>query len=128
MSTTPRRMRRFWDARSREDPFFFVDDTLAYRSPDLARFWAGGERVVAGILATLRLELSPGDVVVDLGCGVGRLTRVLARRVAHVHAIDVSGEMLARARDLNPDLDNVDWLLGDGISLRPVEDASADAI
>src|SRR3954453_21773472 len=128
MPTAAERMRRFWDARSREDPFFFVDDTLAYREPDLERFWAGGERAVASLLATLRLQLNHSDVVVDVGCGVGRLTRVLARRVAHVHALDVSGEMLARARELNPDLANVDWLLGDGVSLRPVADDSADAI
>ena len=128
MPTTAERMRRFWDARSREDPFFFVDDTLAYREPDLERFWAGGERAVASILATLRLDLDPADVIVDVGCGLGRLTRVLAPRVARVHALDVSGEMLERARELNPDLNNVDWLLGDGISLRPLEDASADGI
>jgi SAM-dependent methyltransferase len=43
-----------------------------------------------------------------------------------VIAIDVSSEMLARARELNPELRNVTWLHGDGRSLSGVADASAD--
>ena len=35
--------------------------------------------------------------------------------------------MLARARELNPGLDNVEWVLGDGTSLAELGDASADA-
>jgi ubiquinone/menaquinone biosynthesis C-methylase UbiE len=45
-----------------------------------------------------------------------------------VRAIDVSGEMLARARRHNAHLDNVEWLQGDGTSLAPIEDARADAV
>ena len=65
----------------------------------------------------------PGDVVLDIGCGVGRLTRVLAERAAHVHAIDVSAEMLEQARGLNAHLTNVSWHHGDGTTLQPIEDA-----
>ena len=36
-------MAAFWDARAREDAFFFVDDRLDYGSPDEERFWTGGE-------------------------------------------------------------------------------------
>ena len=53
--------------------------------------------------------------MLDIGCGVGRLTRALAARCREVIALDVSDEMLARARaNLNPELENVRWLLGDG--------------
>src|SRR2546429_7518949 len=38
-------MRRFWDARAREDAFFFVDSRQPYRSPDPDRFWTGEEAV-----------------------------------------------------------------------------------
>jgi len=64
--------------------------------------------------------------VLDIGCGVGRTTRALAARVDQVLAIDVSGEMLARARELNAALTNVRWLHGDGATLRPVADGSVD--
>jgi SAM-dependent methyltransferase len=117
---------RFWDERAREQALFFVDNTVDYRHPDVERFWAGGEEAVRQILAELALEIQPSDTVVEIGCGVGRLTRALAARAERVIAIDVSAEMLARARELNPGLRNVSWLQGDGSSLAGVPDASAD--
>jgi SAM-dependent methyltransferase len=121
-------MARFWDARAREDPFYFVDSTGTYRDADVERFWADGPRALDALLASVGAELRPGDVALDIGCGVGRLTRVLAERVAHVHALDVSAEMLQRARELNAHLTNVTWHHGDGATLHPVEDASIDAV
>lgn len=117
---------RFWDERAREQALFFVDNTVDYRHPDVERFWAEGEHAVGAILAELRVEPSAADTIVEIGCGVGRLTRALAQRAAHVIAVDVSGEMLARARGLNPALDNVTWHHGDGRTLSGIADASAD--
>src|SRR4051794_12645716 len=119
-------MERFWDARAREDAFWFVDSRLEYGAPDEAAFWAGGEEALERLLGALGARVEPDHVVVDIGCGVGRLTRPLARDAARVIAIDVSSEMLDQARELNPGLDNVEWVHGDGESLRPVEDASVD--
>ena len=36
--------------------------------------------------------------VLEIGCGAGRLTRPLAELFGEVHAVDVSGEMVAQAR------------------------------
>lgn len=118
--------RRFWDARAREQALYFVDNTLDYADPDLERFWAGGEQAVDAILGALGVTVGPGDELVEIGCGVGRLTRPLAVRAAGVTAVDVSAEMLDRARRLNPGLANVRWLHGNGESLEGVPDASAD--
>ena len=120
-------MREFWDRRAREDPYFFVDDRLAYKSPDLERFWAGGNEALDGLLGLVGVAIEPGDRVVEIGCGIGRMTRAIASRGASVVALDVSAEMLARAREHNPDLGAVEWMLGDGVSLRPLVDASFDA-
>ena len=120
-------MERFWDARAREDALWFVDSRLDYGDPDEDAFWAGGEEALDRLLEALGASIEPTDVVVDLGCGVGRLTRPLARLAARVTAIDVSGEMLADARRLNPALENVEWVKGDGESLAPIADASVDA-
>jgi SAM-dependent methyltransferase len=121
-------MERFWDARAREDAYYFVDSRLDYGSPDEQAFWAGGEEALDKLLGILEAEIGPGDVVVDVGCGIGRLTRPLAQRAARVIGLDVSSEMIERARSLNAGFDNVEWVHGDGESLRPVEDASVDAV
>lgn len=120
-------MQAFWDARAKENALYFVDNQVDYNSPDADRFWAQGQRTVDTILNTLGVRLDPEDEVVEVGCGVGRLTRVLAERARSVRAVDVSAEMLARAREASPDLDNVTWIHGDGATLTGIEDASADA-
>jgi ubiquinone/menaquinone biosynthesis C-methylase UbiE len=121
-------MGRFWDERAREDAMFFVDDREPYGKADGERFWQRGEHDLDRLLQTLGVRVQPGDAVVDLGCGVGRLTRVLGARAASVYALDVSAEMLAQARAHNGHLDNVRWLHGDGATLRPIPDGAADAL
>jgi arsenite methyltransferase len=63
---------------------------------------------------TMRLmQLKPGDRVLDLGCGTGWATRILARLVegspepGQVIGLDVSDEMVRRARTSSRDFDNV---------------------
>lgn len=120
-------MARFWDRRAREDPWYFVDTRLDYRRPDLERFWASGESDLDALLGALGVEVPPAGSVVEIGCGVGRMTRALAARAAEVVALDVSRRMLELAREHNRGLENVTWLLGDGRSLAGVGDASAGA-
>ena len=120
-------MEQFWDARAREDAYWFVDSRLEYGAPDEQAFWAGGVGALDNLLSTVgapRIEKS--HVVLDIGCGLGRLSRPLAERAERVIAIDVSSEMIERARLLNEHLDNVEWIHGDGESLQPVTDGSVD--
>jgi SAM-dependent methyltransferase len=120
-------MQQFWDARAREDAYYFVDNRLDYRHPDVERFWAEGEVDLDRVLDSVRARIEPSDAVVDIGCGLGRLTRAIAARAGSVTGIDVSEEMLTRARQLNAGLENVTWVHGNGTDLAGIVDASADA-
>jgi SAM-dependent methyltransferase len=120
------RMRRFWDARAREQPWFYVDNRLAYDHPDLERFWAQGPSDLDALLEMAGVAIRADDVVVDIGCGVGRLTRAMASRAGHVYALDISARMLQLARRHNSHLDNVTWLQGDGAGLAGVPTAATD--
>ena len=66
-------------------------------------------------------ELGPGDVVLEIGPGQGVLTRYLAERVSHVHAIEIDGT-------LEPDLTglaaNVDVVFGDALQIELPRDAT----
>jgi SAM-dependent methyltransferase len=119
-------MREFWDERAREDAYYYVDNRQPYGEPDLERFWAGGRDVLSKTLDLLRVEISPDDEIVEIGCGIGRVTRALAERGASVRAIDVSEEMLSLALAENAHLDNVEWILGDGRTLDVLSSESAD--
>lgn len=122
----PQEIRRFWNERAREDAFYFVDTRQPYRATEPDRFWdAAG--LVDYVLEGLGVAISPADTVLEIGCGIGRITRVLAGRAAEVLALDVSDEMLARAAEHNPELDRVRWILGDGLSLSETADATVDA-
>ena len=75
-----------------------------------------------------RRDRARPTTVVDIGCGVGRLTRALAARAAARHRRSTSPPRCSSARaSHNAHLDNVDWLHGDGTSLAGVADAPPTA-
>ena len=61
----------------------------------------GHSDVVLQVLETMNIR--PGDQILDLGCGNGWATRILAQRAPGAQAIgiDASPEMIARAEDLH---------------------------
>jgi SAM-dependent methyltransferase len=120
-------MRNFWDRRAEEDAFFFVDNRMEYGRPDMERFWEDGERDLDKLLSALGVGIESADRVLEIGCGVGRLTRVLSARAASVRALDVSERMLELARHHNGGLANVEWVLGDGSTLAGIDSGSVDA-
>jgi SAM-dependent methyltransferase len=120
-------MRRFWDERAKEDAYYFVDNRLDYGAPDVERFWDGGEEALGLLLEIAGASIEPDHTVLDIGCGLGRLSRAAASRAAKVLALDVSEEMLRQARELNAQLTGVEWIHGDGLTLQPIPDASVDA-
>jgi 16S rRNA (adenine1518-N6/adenine1519-N6)-dimethyltransferase len=68
---------------------------------------------ILGVIGRLA-ELQPDDVVLEIGPGLGVLTRFLAARVAHVHAIELDASLEPWLRDIG---ENVTLLLGDALRL-----------
>ena len=50
-------------------------------------------------------HVGEAGVICDLGCGPGQVARYLHDRGAHVIGVDLSPQMIAQARQLNPDID-----------------------
>ncbi|HEX2282168.1 MAG TPA: methyltransferase domain-containing protein [Thermomicrobiales bacterium] len=59
-------------------------------------------RLGAGVVELLAPQ--PGERIIDLGCGTGALTAQIAAAGAEVLGIDASEAMIARARELYPEL------------------------
>ena len=64
------------------------------------------------------MNLQPGERVLDLGCGAGWASRLLAQKVkraehsGQVIGLDVSDEMIRRARANSTDFDNLMFVVG----------------
>lgn len=128
MAEARREMGQFWDERARENSLYFINNSLSYVETDRDQFWASGLRDVEAVLGTLGVEIRPDDDIVEIGCGIGRMTRPMAERGRSVRALDVSAEMLGQAQHENSHLDNVRWVQGDGTTLTGIEDGSADGV
>jgi 16S rRNA (adenine1518-N6/adenine1519-N6)-dimethyltransferase len=68
---------------------------------------------ILGVIGRLA-DLAPRDVVLEVGPGLGVLTRYLAERVAQVHAVEIDRSLVLRLADLPP---NVELELGDALAV-----------
>ncbi len=121
-------MKTDWNDRARHDAFHYTAWRRGHKW-DEASFFEPGERdyvlLVEPILQSMGLEPG-GSVMLEMGCGVGRMTGSFARRFGHVFAIDVSSEMLTRAQGFHRDLTNVTWQEVNGLDMEPFQSGQID--
>ena len=109
------------------DPGYFQFDWMSSRHPDLYHSFA---LTSDGLVAELdQLVDLRGLEVVDVGAGTGRSTAGLARKAAHVLAVDVYASVVAfgQERLRAAALGNVTYKRADRSHL-PVPDASVDVV
>jgi len=115
------KMRSDWNDRAKENAQYYVQS--AQKDWDQREFFRSGEINVANEIMTDMVAIcggqrSPLDLrMLEIGCGVGRMTRMLSRIFGHVTGVDISEEMIRQARLNTTDLNNVDLVLGDGCTL-----------
>ncbi len=95
------KMRADWDARAKENAKYYVQTAKEDWSDE--EFYASGEQTVREEILTDMINVCQGKEpkamkVLEIGCGAGRVTRALANLFGEVHAVDVSGEMVAQAQ------------------------------
>jgi len=128
-SSVTKTMSRDWNERAQKNAFHYI---ASWQNEwDLKSFLASGEeditRLVVPTLERCSLVLG-GMRMLELGCGVGRMTHSFARRFEQVYAFDISREMLSRARQIHSGETNILWLLSSGANLACVASDSMDFV
>jgi SAM-dependent methyltransferase len=95
------KMRADWDRRARENARHFIATGQAQWNDE--EFFASGVRTVEQQILNDMENVCQGKQpkemrVLEIGCGAGRITRALAEVFGELHGVDVSGEMIERAR------------------------------
>lgn len=111
-------------------------DQIAYWNGPNGQRWTDRQAEQDVLLAPVsralidRATVRPGERIIDIGCGCGSTSIALAERVApagFVLGIDISGPMLARARDLAPKGAPVDFVQADA-TVFPFDPESFDVL
>ncbi len=116
-------MRHDWDERARENARHYVAN---YREEWTDEdFFASGEETVARFILDDLVDIYQGRDpaamrVLEIGCGTGRVTCALSKLFGEVHAVDISAEMIARARAALADRANVFLYQNNGCDLSVV--------
>ena len=71
---------------------------------------------ILGVISRLA-KLGPSDVVLEIGPGLGVLTRYLAKRVARVVAVEIDRSLERRLADQLAGVVNVELMFGDALAL-----------
>ncbi len=118
-------LRRRWDDRAVANARFHIRADRTEWADDA--FLDSGEADVARFVDPV-LELAPArGVALDIGCGLGRLSRALARRFDRVQAVDISPVMISGARSFTPPPPaNVTFSVCPGDGSLPIETRSID--
>lgn len=125
--------RQAWDEIARKDPLWAIlsDPKKRHGRWQLDDFFATGEEELAGVLRVAQDLGRPSRMrlALDVGCGVGRVTRAMAARFERCVGIDISPAMIEQARTLNRDLTNCEFLVSVQESkLDQLEDESFDFV
>ncbi len=124
-------MKTDWDWRARENAKWFINTFKVDQSDD--EFFETGyldfQRVVLNDLPLLTANRNPKNLrVLEIGCGIGRMTRHLADHFGEVCGVDVSAEMIRLGRDKLRYCENVKLFETSGMDFEGFPDNYFDLI
>ena len=94
------KMQREWDQRARQNARYFVNTARTDWTDE--EFFRSGEMTVDEQILNDMINICQGKDpkqmrVLEIGCGVGRVTRALANLFGEAYGVDISGEMVRQA-------------------------------
>jgi hypothetical protein len=101
-----------WNELGKMRPYWAV--IAAQTEGDDKALFKSGKKEVNRDLKLIRRHLTPVyGLALDFGCGLGRLARFTARRFQNVIGLDIAQSMIEKAKLLNKDVENLNFVLND---------------
>jgi len=72
--------------------------------------------------------INPGDVILEIGCGVGRVGKILSSQCAQWIGTDISGNMIKYAAERLAGIDNIKLIELSTVGLSEIADNSVDLV
>jgi len=123
-------MRADWNARAKEDANYYV--AFGRRDQGFEEFVSTGADVVRSLVAELRrlptTRYERARRALEIGCGPGRLMLPLCAHFGEIHGVDVSDEMIGRARQNLKGIPHAHLHTGSGADLAQFADESYDFV
>ena len=115
-----------------EETWDLLSDTLDNAKMSVAGYTCEDELRRQGIHTADVLEkcvgIRPSDVVLEIGCGIGRVGKILAPRCSKWIGTDISTNMIRHAAERLKDLDNVGLIKLSKVGLKEIRDESVDVV
>jgi ubiquinone/menaquinone biosynthesis C-methylase UbiE len=123
-------MKRDWDYRAKENAKWFINTFKLDQSDE--EFYDTGKADAEKYLLSDRILIRGRDLkstrLLEIGCGIGRMTRRFAQSFGEVHATDISAGMINQARLNFRNFDNVFFYETNGLDLSGLPDNFFDII
>ena len=124
------KLKHDWEDLAKVDAFWAIlsDPSKTHGRWDVADFFLTGEQEIEMVMSDAQKLGYPRkrEVALDFGCGLGRLTRALAKHFGHAYGLDISETMINRARELNESFANCSFVLNTEPNLRGFQSGSFD--
>jgi len=121
-----------WNEFSELDPYWAVlaDPAKKHGKWDGEEFYRTGQVEIDRLMEQAKNLSYPAgwERSLDFGCGLGRLTRALSLHFKESYGVDISEAMLAKARELNRDFDNCQFVHNPKNDLQVFGDTHFDLI
>jgi SAM-dependent methyltransferase len=126
------KMKQDWDRRAQVDPYYWV---AATQEADLQSYESSAQTDCEGFLKyflggnwdeSLAKDKFKDQALLDLGCGIGRMTAPLANYFQRSVGVDVSEQMILKAKELHQSITNAEFICNSGTDLSMLADGSID--
>ena len=129
MTELEHKMRQDWNERARDNALYYVATGQSDWSEE--EFFRSGRQTVEEFISSDMINICRGRdpkqlKVLEIGCGVGRVTRALAEVFGEVCGVDVSSVMVRKGREYLGSCENVSFFVNNGSDLRVLGDRRFD--